>query len=394
MLETIGRRWAMLVLFPMNIVGWLVIGLADGFASLIIGRLICGLAIGMGSPVVPVYISELSDPVLRGILLSMITVQTTFGILLGHAIGLFLHWRTTAYIYAALVAISLVTWFASRESPTWLLNKGDTDRAIELWVHLRGCKSLKEYLALEDSAAAARKFDDQSTLSDLKEALTTRHFLYPLGIVCAYTFIGQFNGSAVIIFYSVDMLREITGPDYGDLATVVADLVRLLFCIFACCLINFYNRRTLTFVSGFATAAALFLLTLVLYYEVGRPWCPEALLMTATFFINIGMEPIGWIICGEMFSRKFRGLGSGLSTGCKNISLFVAVKCLPAMTDALEVYGAFAVYSVITLFGTIFLYFTLPETKDKALQDVERSFDRKVFRRNTVDAQFSGALHF
>ncbi|XP_076287722.1 facilitated trehalose transporter Tret1 [Lasioglossum baleicum] len=394
MFEMIGRKWSVLVLYPMTIVGWLVIALADGLASLIIGRMICGLAIGMGTPLVPVYISELSDPVLRGILLSLIAVQLTFGILVGHAIGFLFYWRTAAYIYAALCAINSMTCIASLESSTWLLNKGDTDRAIELWVYLRGCESLNEYLALEGSVTAARKFDNQSTLSDLKEALTSTHFLYPLGIVCAYLLIGQFNGSNVIVFYSVDMLTEMTGPGYADLGTLVADLVRLLFCIFACYLIKSYNRRTLTFVSGFVTASTLLLLTLVLYYEFGRPWCPGVLLVLTTLFINIGLEPLSWVLCGEMFPRKFRGLGSALSSSWNYVCLFLAVKFLPDMTDTLDVYGSFAVYGVITLFGTIFLYFTMPETKNQALQDVEKSFDRKMFRRKTVDAQFSGTLYF
>ncbi|XP_076656403.1 facilitated trehalose transporter Tret1-like [Halictus rubicundus] len=391
--DMIGRRWCIVSCHLMMILGWLVISFAGGITTLIIGRVMCGFAGGLIGTILPVFTSEITDPALRGILLSSSIAMMAFGILLVHVLGLLLHWKTTAYVCVAVSVLGLMTCSASQESPTWLLTKGDTDRAIESWVYLRGHKSLGEYVALENLVTDERKMGDQSTLSELKWTLTSRRFLYPIAILCVCFSLSIFNGNAVLVFYSVDMLVDVIGPEYADLGTVVIDATRCLISIFASYFIKLCKRRTLTFVSGYVTAATLFLLCLDLYFNLGKPWCPIVLVLVATVSTSIGLAPLPWVLCGELFSSKCRGLASGLCLGYYYLFFFIGVKFLPAMMETLQLYGSFAVYGVITLLGTIFLYFTLPETKDRTLQDIEESFDRKVDSNNLRDTESPRTLY-
>nr|XP_033335174.1 facilitated trehalose transporter Tret1-2 homolog [Megalopta genalis] len=377
LIEKLGRKRSTLAIFPVFMAGWLTIGLAYNVACIIIGRVICGFCAGLFGPLAPVYISETSDPVLRGVLLSLISVTLSVGILVVHAVCIWLHWRMTAYICVAFAAIGLLTALASRESPTWLINKGRTDEALESWVRLRGWRSLSEYQALENSKTARRKSAERSVCSRVKETATSRYFLWPLSILCVFFFAAQFSGYNVVIFYSVVMLMEVTGPDYAYVGTLVIDVARLIVSVLTCYLIKRCNRRTLTHVSGCGTSFFLFLLSLCLYHDVGRPWWPCVLLVIYIVFMTIGLTPLPWILCGELFPRKFRGLGSGLTSGFAFIFSFTVVKIVPAMFLALETHGTFAIYGILTLLGTGFLYCTLPETKDKTLLEVERAFDRK-----------------
>ncbi|XP_078053589.1 trehalose transporter 1-like protein [Augochlora pura] len=387
MIEMLGRKRSTLAIFPFFVIGWLAISLAKSVATIIIGRVICGFCAGLFGPLAPVYISETSDPKLRGVLLSLISVTLSFGILVVHAVCIWLHWRITAYVCVAFATVGLLTALVSKESPTWLINKGRTDEALESWVHLRGWRSLSEYQALENSKTARRKSAKRSILTILKETFSSRHFLWPLSILCVFFFAAQFSGYSVVIFYSVEMLMEVTGPDYANVGTLVIDVVRLVVSIFTCYLIRRCNRRTLTHVSGCGTSFFLFLLSLCLYYDIGRPWGPCILLVLYIVSMAIGLTPLPWILCGELFPRRFRGLGSGLTSAFAFIFSFTVVKIVPSMFRAFETHGTFAIYGVLTLLGTGFLYCTLPETKDKTLQEVERAFDRKSDKSDTDGAE-------
>ncbi|XP_076174480.1 facilitated trehalose transporter Tret1 [Ptiloglossa arizonensis] len=377
-MEKAGRKRSAMLVFPLFVLGWLIIGFAPVVAYILVGRAITGVCAGLLGSLTPVYIGETSEPDIRGILLNMITLNLSFGILSVHALGTWLSWRITAYICAAFTVISSPTCIASQESPTWLINKGLTDQARDSWVYLRGWKSLDEYQALENSKVYGRKLVKRSLSTKLRKTLSSRYFLWPLGLLCTFFFTAQFSGYNVVVFYSVQLLMEVTGPDNAHIGTLVIDAIRLVTSIFTCYLIKKRNRRTMTFVSGFGSTVALFLLSLSLYLRVGKPWFSIVSLIFYIVISTMGLLPLPWILSGELFPRKFKGLGSGLTAGFAFICTFAVVKIAPRMFVTLQTYGTFAIYGVVTLTGTCCLYLTLPETKDKTLQEIERSFDRKL----------------
>ncbi|XP_043260263.1 facilitated trehalose transporter Tret1-like [Colletes gigas] len=378
MIEKLGRKKSTMLAYPLFLVGWAMIGFAPGIACLLVGRMMCGLCCGTLGAVAPVYIGETSSPGLRGILLNMIILTLSFGILAVHALGTWLHWRTTAYVCIAFAVVSSLICIASTESPIWLINKGRTDQARAAWLYLRGWKSLDEYRALENSKIQGRRLEKRSMCSKLRKTLTSRYFLWPLGLLCLFFFTAQFSGYNVVIYYSVDLLMEVTAPENAHVGTLVLDVVRLVTSIVTCYLMKKRDRRTMSLVSGFGSAAAMFLLSLSRFLRVGTPWFPVISLLLYVVFSTMGLLPLPWMLTGELFPRKFKGLGAGLASGFAFICNFAVVKIAPGMFASLQQQGTFAIYGVVALLGTCILYLTLPETKDKTLQEIERSFDKKT----------------
>ncbi|KAG7213158.1 hypothetical protein KM043_002473 [Ampulex compressa] len=373
-MERLGRKWSNILALPVFSIAWLLIATAASLQRLLIGRLICGLCIGFLAPVVPIYIGETCHPVVRGVLLGSITLCLSVGILLCHGLGIWLHWRTTAYVSACAPAISLLISLLSRESPVWLLNKGKSKEARESWVHLRGHSSIDEFHALEGATHA----QNESSRSELwAEVLTSDRFLKPLGILCLFFLTSQFTGMNVVVFYCVDMLSEVSGEESAYIGTLVVDLVRLISGLVACVLVRRCARRSLTLVSGIGTALTLVALSVCLLYDLGGPWCPAVLLVIYTALLSFGLLPLPWMLCGELFLGKTRGLASGLTTGFNFVCFFFAVKTAPALMAGLEPHGTFALYGLVALLGTGALYFTLPETKDRTLQEIGDALNNK-----------------
>lgn len=380
MAERLGRKMSVLLLFPVFSVSWLIIGFANSVNSLVAGRLLIGYCVGILAPIVPIYVGETSDPLLRGILLGAISVFLSVGILTCHAMGTWLHWRTTAYICGTLPVLCFVICIFSRESPMWLLGRGKGEQARRSWVFFRGEQSLEEFHVLETTRTveiSKQNAKKRSMLRTFRKIWSSRYFLRPFAIVSLYFFITQFSGSNVMSFYCVEMLADITGPTYAYLITLVLSMIRLIFGILACILLKTCNRRIMTFLSGFGTAATLLCLSMVLTFNIGKPWIPIVLFIVYTALLPLGLVPIPWLLCGELFARKYRGLGSGLTSGFGFICFFVVIKTMPSMIELMKSEGTFAVYSIVALIGTSILYFILPETKNKTLQEIQATFDKE-----------------
>ena len=64
--ERLGRRFLIFVSSLIFAAGAIVLALADGYAMLLAGRFIVGVGVGLASMGVPLYISEIAPPNLRG----------------------------------------------------------------------------------------------------------------------------------------------------------------------------------------------------------------------------------------------------------------------------------------------------------------------------------------
>lgn len=73
-----------------------------------------------------------------------------------------------------------------------------------------------------------------------------------------------------------------------------------------------------------------------------------------------------------------RGILGGLTTCTAHICVFVVVKTYPILIQILSSYGTFFLYGCVSLLGTIYLYFNLPETKNRTLQEIEDYFAGRI----------------
>ena len=83
---------------------------------------------------------------------------------------------------------------------------------------------------------------------------------------------------------------------------------------------------------------------------------------------------------GELLPSDMRSLGCGLLGVLDNISLFVAVKTVPALVSGLGIHGAFLLYSCCCLANIVICFFVMPETKGLTLEEIEDSYKKRERR--------------
>ena len=80
---------------------------------------------------------------------------------------------------------------------------------------------------------------------------------------------------------------------------------------------------------------------------------------------------------GEVFPMRVRGAAGGFTTCMAYVFNFVVLKIYPFMETQLRAEGVFFVYAAMSLIGTLFVGFLLPETRGRTLREIEESFAGK-----------------
>lgn len=377
MMEKFGRRTSLGITCVPLLLGWIFIACSYNLGLLLIGRFFTGLCAGLLGPLTPVYIGETTEPKYRGFFLASVSLGIALGILIAHAIGTFLTWKMTAIICGVFPLLAIALLILIPESPIWLIAQGRLDDGVKSYYWLRGYgdEAKTELKGILDS----KKSIDSEPKMNLKEkliSLKSPELIKPLFIMILFFMTCQFSGVNAVAFYSIEIVEKAVGKGLDHyLVMLIIDALRVGMSVVACIICKQYGRRPLCFISGIWTAASMVGLSMFLYYKPeNMSWVPLICLMFYICAISIGLVPLPWIMCGEVFPTRLRGLGSGISSATTFISFFIVVKTAPGMMTHFGEVVTFLTYGVIALVGTAVLYFVLPETKGKSLQTIEESF--------------------
>jgi MFS family permease len=137
-----GRIW---LTETCRIVGSILVCASVNIAMLMVGRFVNGLSVGICSAQVPVYITEVSPPSMRGTLVSLQQWAITWGILIMYFICYgcsFINGTASFRVPWGLQIIPAACLFGGLlrepESPRWLLKKDREDEARDVLVLLHG----------------------------------------------------------------------------------------------------------------------------------------------------------------------------------------------------------------------------------------------------------------
>ena len=100
-----------------------------------------------------------------------------------------------------------------------------------------------------------------------------------------------------------------------------------------------------------------------------------ALVIVYLIAFAMAMGPIPWILCAEIFPAKLRGRAMSVATFSIWTGCFLIVQTSPALMR-LSPAVAFFFYAACSLATFLFVLFLVPETKNKTLEEIEKSWQR------------------
>ncbi|CAH2061124.1 unnamed protein product, partial [Iphiclides podalirius] len=383
LMEKLGRKPAHFAVTLPIIAGWLITIFANSFEALLIGRVLQGLSFGMILPLGSVLVGEYTSPKDRGTFLMSVSLAQAFGIFFVHLVGSLLNWRKTAMICIFFSFASLLMVLFSPESPSWLAAKGKYDECKKVFRWLRGdgeedeLEELIRARVVENSKSATSKI----TLSVIIKVVKKREFLIPIVLMVHANAMMQFAGGTTMAAYSTTIIGLIMGPEASAHFWMVAlDTQRLISNAIAMYVINKFKRRTMMFLTGGICVLSHIAIAGYVYAKLhgilsyDSIWIPALLINLQFFSVATGMVPLPNVIAGEVFPLEYRGLGGSISVISIAAFIFVTLKTFPGLIARIHLHGTYIVYALVLTYNLVVIWYLLPETKDRTLQQIEDEF--------------------
>ncbi|XP_070811850.1 solute carrier family 2, facilitated glucose transporter member 6 [Pituophis catenifer annectens] len=397
--DRLGRKLSIMFSSVPSVIGYFLMASANDVWMLLVGRLLTGFAGGVTSAAIPVYISEISHPGIRGALGSCPQIMAVLGALFLYALGLLVPWRWLAVAGEVPVLLMISLLFVMPDSPRFLISKGKEDEALRALRWLRG-KDVDYWWEYEQIKASVQEQSQPITWTEIRKP----HIIKPIAITLLMRFLQQLSGVTPILVYLqliFDSTEVILAPEYD---AVIVGGVRLASVLVAAFSMDKAGRKILLYVSACLMLASN--LTLGFYIRfipqllhnsstlVGNGTHTglgdtsmvglTAIPLVATMFFIIGYAmgwgPITWLLMAEVLPLRARGVVSGLCVLVSWLTAFALTKVFLLVKETYGLEVPFFFFSVICVINLFFTYL-IPETKGKSLERIESYFrtGRKSF---------------
>jgi SP family arabinose:H+ symporter-like MFS transporter len=373
--DRIGRRRLMLVSAVLFLVSAVGCALPRTITAFVIFRFVGGLGIGSAAVLSPLYIAEIAPARVRGALVSVNQLAIVTGILLAYFVNWVFagagpaNWRWMYGMGAIPSVVFFLLLLGVPESPRWLVKNGREDEARTVLTRAdtaeaaaAGIRDIKDTLALEEGS--------------FREIFRPA-FRRPLLIAVVLAVFQQITGINAILYYAP---RIFEGAGFERMSAIgqstIVGLVNMLFTVVAIVLADKIGRRPLLLVATAGMGVSLVLLGAAFKFPVLPASALLLIILLYIAFFASAMGPLVWVVMAEIFPIKVRGAAMGLATLILWLADFAVTLTFPVISDRFHPATAFWLYAAMCALDLVFMWFYLPETKGKTLEEIERGWLR------------------
>lgn len=374
--DRIGRRTVILITGALFCIGSIFSAVAASAAWLVLSRLIIGVAIGVASFVAPMYLSEISPPRSRGLIVALNQLAITLGILASYVVDYAFEpsgrwrWMLGVGVVPALVLFAGMLFMP--ELPRWLARAGRREKALEVLRRVRPPDQATAELADIQNTAQTH----QARLNHLLAPPLRR----PLVIGVGLAILQQITGINTVIYYAPIILQKAGtgGAAASILATIGVGLGNVVMTIVALILLDRAGRRPLLLVGEAGMVASLAVLAVGFALGSGgvTAMVTTVSLVAYVGFFAIGLGPVFWVMISEIYPLAVRGAAMSVATFANWFSNLLVTLVFPALVAGAGPAAVFAGFAVVGVLGFLFSLRLVPETRGRTLEEIERQWDR------------------
>ncbi|KAL0446615.1 UNVERIFIED_CONTAM: Sugar transport protein 10 [Sesamum latifolium] len=351
-----GRKISMTIGGMVFLIGAILNGAAINVAMLIIGRILLGVGIGYANQSVPVYLSEMAPPKLRGALNIGFQMATTIGIFAANLVNYGTAqmkangWRVSLALAAAPALLMTIGAIFLPDTPNSLIERGLKDQAKEMLQKIRGTPNVHdEFSDLVDASAVS-----QQVRHPWKTILEPK-YRPQLIITCLIPLFQQLTGINVIMFYAPVLFKTLGFADDASLmSAVVTGLVNVFATVVSILVVDRFGRRVLFLEGGIQMLAC----------QIG----PDLHLCGGICMV---LGPLGWLVPSEIHPMEIRSAGQSINVSVNMFFTFVIGQLFLSMLCHMK-FGLFFFFGGWVLLMTTFVYFFVPETRNVPIEEMNK----------------------
>lgn len=377
--DLIGRKKVLIgtsILFALSAFGT---ALATDFNFFIIARILGGIGVGAASAMSPTYIAEIAPAGQRGRLVSINQLTIVVGILVVYFTNYAFaqaygdeswRWMLGSEVLPALAFFFLL--FIIPESPRWLYKNHQVEKAREVLRKLEG-ESEVNY-ELHEIEATLQGETEKVAFGDLFKGRMKKIMF--VGVVLAM--LQQLVGINAIIYYAPTIFASAgSGLESALAQTVAIGAVNLTFTFVALWLVDKLGRKPLLLAGSVGMTISLTFLVL--------SFVSDSLGGFGVLFSILGYiasfaathAAVMWVVISEIFPNKYRGSAMSVALFLHWSSTYLVTQTFPWLLANKGGAFSFGIFAAISALSFFFVWFFVPETKGKSLEQIEKelSFD-------------------
>lgn len=348
---------------------------AASLTQFVIWRLMGGLGIGAASIIAPMYIAEIAPARLRGRLVTLYQLGIVLGILAAVFVNMLIQrmgdetwntstgWRLMFFVGIVPAVLFGVTIIPAVESPRWLMKIGRHEEALSVLSKINDRPT-----AVTESAQIQESLSIEE--GHISELLTT--FRRPLLIGIMLAGFSQLSGITPLFSFLPEIFRS-AGTATGDAfyQSVLVSLVNLVFTLCALWLVDISGRKKLI-LAGTLLQTISFAWVGWFYHIHGSGWAVLIFVMTFVAGHAFGNGVACWVIISEIYPTKVRGRAMSIATTALWVVGYLGNQTFPLMQKYFGSDGTFWVFSSAALLNLLFVWWLVPETKGRTLEDITK----------------------
>lgn len=381
--DCIGRKLSLLLVAVPYILSWILTLLAQSTEVLLLARFLTGLGIAGTVLIVPIYILEIADNDLRGILSSFIGLTINAGVLIPFGLGHYLGYYKLALISLTVPVAFVLIFIWLPETPMFFLIKGKREKAGQTLLWYQGGDFVRTEQILTEYKCVKNK-ETGSTGISFKSLFATKERRKSMFLSVSVMIALQTTGIFPILNFTEKVFSMSGNSLTPSQSSLIIALIQLIASCFCSVLIERTGRKPLLVSALMTMSVSLSMLGAHMYFATGTAykWVPVISLSIQVIAYSLGGGGVAFIIVAEICPSEIRCFACSLMHLLTAVLGFFSVTFFPAMLHLLKPYGCFLLYSLCCFSFSLLFYFQLPETKGKSEIEIMKTLNKEYSTLN------------
>lgn len=383
-LEVVGRKRLMMVVCVPFFGGWILLYFANTVRMILLGTIVMGVGLGFCEAPIISYLGEVCEPRIRGALTLLTGASGNMGILAIFFVNALTDWRSTCLISSVVPLLAMVMLVFLPESPAWLISKGRHAEAEQSLRWLRGW-SKKDKVLIEfnqivrdlskssqnrSKGGTTAKSSKMDKFRDELNNFRRPEILRPFNMLIILFFITLIGALIPMRPFLVEVFETFGLPVKPEWVLVLTGLLAITGSFASSITVNKFGKRPMALWSTVICFVFTLLLAVCAMNLHWPGWIPLVVFCTTFWVSGFGMLILPWMLMAEIFPMEIRGIACGISASLSSIISFLITKTYINLKGFVGLHGTLFIYSFIIGIGFIYMYYYVPETEDRTLQDI------------------------
>ncbi|MBC1475903.1 sugar porter family MFS transporter [Listeria grandensis] len=369
-----GRKKMVILTAFIFFIGALGSALSPDVLSLIISRMFLGIAVGGASALVPMYLAELAPANQRGSLSSLNQLMIMIGMLLAYIANYVwrdspIGWELMLGFAAVPALILFIGGILLPESPRYLVKVGKREEAEKILLNIRTKSEAEaEILEIEEQSHI-----EKGRLKDVFSKWVRPSVIAAFGLAI----LQQWMGCNTVFYYAPRILMSGGTDATSAIRTqIILGVFYVIVTVVAVSLMDRFDRRKVLMVGALAMGLSFFALSAAFHFEGNKDgFHIFTFIFLATYISSFCATwgPVMWVMIGEIFPLKIRGLAVGIASLVNWVANWTVSVSFPVLEAKIGDVTLFISFGIICIIAVFFVKRFVFETRGYTLEEIEEA---------------------